>query len=56
MAWNWPDIRLKIVIAVVWFFVGAGIMFLALTNKIFKGTPVRTTIRDKHESIKRRIR
>jgi hypothetical protein len=35
MAWNWPDIKLKIIIAVIWFFVGAGVMFLGLSNRIF---------------------
>ena len=35
MAFDWQEIKGKIIVAVIWFFVGCGVMFLALTNRIF---------------------
>jgi len=35
MAFDWQDTKIKIIIAVLFFFSGAGAMFLALTNRIF---------------------
>jgi hypothetical protein len=35
MAFDWQEIKGRIVVAVIFFFVGLGTMFLALTNRIF---------------------
>ena len=35
MAFDWQEIKGKIVVAVIWFFVGCGVMFLALSKAIW---------------------
>jgi hypothetical protein len=50
-----PGLLNKIVIAVVWFFVGMGVMLLALRNRVVDDVPVKQTFTDIHQSIKRAI-
>ena len=50
-----PGLLNKIVIAVVWFFVGMGVMLLALRNRVVDSVPVGQTFADVHQFIKRTI-
>jgi hypothetical protein len=52
---NWKDIKIKCIIAVIWFFVGAGVMFLALSNKLFLEVPIKTSLKDAHDRIRRSV-